>query len=56
MAIGDYIPTTYATGDTITAAKLNNNETKTEELDSDYATHKADNAHKYAKSFLLMGA
>ena len=34
MANGDYTKTVYATGDVITATKLNNNENKTKELDT----------------------
>jgi hypothetical protein len=35
MAIGDYTPTDWETGDAITATKLDNNENKTEELDNE---------------------
>jgi len=40
--LGDYTKTTWLAGDVITAAKLNNNENKTEELDLWSETHSAD--------------
>lgn len=42
MALGDYTKTTWVTGDTITATLLNNNEDKTDELDTELNTHESD--------------
>ena len=44
MAVGDYTKTTYVNGTApaISAQNLNNNETKTDELDSALASHSAD--------------
>ena len=36
MAIGDYVKTTWTTGDTITATKENNIENKVKELDTTF--------------------
>lgn len=50
-----YVKTVWATGDVITATKLNNAELGIETIDTELTTHEADNSHKYARSFLLMG-
>ena len=50
MALGDYAETTYNSGSTpgISATRLNNNEEKTKELDTELTAHEAQTMpHKF---------